>query len=415
MNNDKPAQLESERMRLCRRRGGFALSLMLCTVVILIVIGAGVLKFGLYSRRMAVQSSSEIAARSAADAGVTEALFLMNEKLKVQPWDDSSLPYLMDETLPNSDATYSYTVTGDLSNNYLLESIGTYGQKEKTIGCTLSLQGPFEHAILSLGPLILKTGTIIDGYNSQDPWDTDIDVLIATQSTAPESLVLYNEVVVNGDVAVGVGGDVDTVIRDLGATTWRRYALNKQIEIPPVYPPELTDKGQGIHVHGNTLIIGPGDTGQYGKIEVRRNVNPGTLEINGGDVTLYVTGDVRLGQECEIVIKDGSSLVLYLDGDMIADNDAGINNQAEPTSLKVFGTSTDEQNLTIKAKSEALGAIYAPNAIVTIIAYNDIRGSVTSKSFELKTGGNFYYDEALRNVTTEDIAVRFVIREWSEW
>ena len=415
MNNNKPIQSKSDRLGLCRRRGGFALSLMLCTVVILLVIGAGVLKFGLHSRRMAVQSSSEIAARCAADAGVTEALFVMNEKLKVQPWDESSLPYLIDETLPNTDAAYSYTVAGNLSNNYSLESTGTYGQRDKTIGCTLSLQGPFDHAILSLGPLILKTGTIIDGYNSQDPWDTDIDVRIATQSTAPESMLLYNEVVVKGDVAVGVGGDVDTVIRDLGATTGRRYALNKWIEMPPVYPPELTDKGQGIVVHGNTVIIGPSDTGQYGKIDVRRAVNPGLLQVNGGDVVLYVTGDIRLGQECEIVIKEGSSLVLYLDGDMVADNDAGINNEAYPTSLKIFGTSTDEQNLTLKAKSEALGAIYAPNAIVTIIAFSDIRGSVTSKSFELKTGGNFYYDEALRYVTTEDEAVRFVIREWSEW
>ena len=202
--NGKPAQWNSKRLAFCLRRDGFALSLMLCAVVILLVIGAGVLKFGLYSRRMAVQSASEIAARCAADAGVTEALFAMNEKLKVKPWDDSSLPYLTDEPLPNTNAAYSYTVTGDLSNEYFLESTGTYGQREKTIGCTLSLQGPFEHAILSLGPLILQTGTIIDGYNSEDPWDTDIDVKIATQSTAPESLVLYNEVVVNGDVAVGV-------------------------------------------------------------------------------------------------------------------------------------------------------------------------------------------------------------------
>ena len=415
MNNYKPVQSKSDRSGVCRRRGGFALSLMLCTVVILLVIGAGVLKFGLHSRRMAVQSSSEIVARCAADAGVTQAVFSMNEKLKVKPWDESSLPHLIDETLPNTDAIYSYKVQGDFSDTYYLKSVGTYGQRDKTIGCTLSLQGPFDHAILSLGPLILKTGTIIDGYNSQDPWDTDIDVRIATQSTAPESMLLYNEVVVKGDAAVGVDGDVDTVIRDLGATTGRRYALNKQIEMPPVYPPELTDMGPGIVVHGNTVIIGPDDTGQYGKIEVKRNVNPGFLQVDGGDVTLYVTGDIRLGQDCEIVIKKDSSLVLYLDGDMVADNDAGINNESNPTSLKIFGTSTDEQNLTLKAKSEALGAIYAPNAIVTIIAYSDIRGSVSSKSFELKTGGNFYYDEALRNVSTEDEAVRFVITEWNEW
>lgn len=260
----------------------------------------------------------------------------------------------------------------------------------------------------------MKTGTLVKGYNSQDPWDTDIDVQVATQSTAPESVILYTGVVVDGDVAVGVGGSVDDVIKDLGAQTQRKYALTKSIDTPAITPPSLSYMGSKIDVHGNTVIIGPSDTGQYGEIEVRRAVNPGTLQVNGGDVILYITGDVRLGQECEIVIKDGATLVLYLDGDFVADNDAGINNESDPTSLRIYGTSTEEQTLMLKAKSESLGAIYAPNGIVTIVALSDVRGAVTAKSFEMKSGGNFYYDKALRYVTTDEDAVRFVITQWSE-
>ena len=207
---------------------------------------------------------------------------------------------------------------------------------------------------------------------------------------------------------------METVIKDLGASTYRQYAMVEEIELPVITAPELTDMGSGINVHGTTLTVGPVDNGQYGEIEVKRAANPGILEVNGGDVVLYVTGDISLGQECQIVIKDGSSLVLYLDGDMDAANDAGINNESLPTSLKIFGTSTEEQSFTLKAKSESLGAIYAPNATVTIMADGDIYGSVTAKSFELKSGGNFYYDKALREVTPEDDAVEFVIREWRE-
>jgi len=414
--NTMTIQSKTERLRVPYRRGGFAMAAMLCAVVILLVIGAGLLHFGLQGRRLAVRSSSDMAARCAADAGLTKALYEMNEKLKVKPWNESSLPYTTDEILLNSDAIYSYKVVGADSDVYAAKSSGVYGQSEKSIICSFALQGPFEHAILSQGPLILKMGTIVEGYNSKDPWDTDIDVKVATQSILPESMILYAGVVVNGDVAVGVGGDVDTAIKDLGATTKRKYALTKGIEVPAVSPPsDLVDKGSGIDVHGNTIIIGPGDTGQYGKIEVKRTVNPGTLEVAGGDVVLYVTGDIRLGQECEIVIKADSSLIIYLDGDMVADNDAGINNEGAPTSFKLFGTSTDDQIIMLKAKSESLGAIYAPNGNVTIVAYSDIYGAITSKSFELKSGGNFYYDKALRDVTFDDEAIRFVIRDWYEW
>ncbi|HIJ52711.1 MAG TPA: hypothetical protein HPP66_06105 [Planctomycetes bacterium] len=395
-------------------RPGFAVVLVMCAVVILLVIGGGVLSLGLHTRELAVRTSSEIAARCAADAGVTKAFFEMNEKLKVIPWSGSVLPEATNEVLPNSGAAYSYTVAGDLSSGYVLTSTGKSGVREKIISCSLLLKGPFEHTILTQGALILKAGTLVRGCNSADPWDTNIEVLIGTKSILPDSVILNSGVVVNGSVVIGVGGDVETVIKDLGASTYRQYAMVEEIELPVITAPELTDMGSGINVHGTTLTVGPVDNGQYGEIEVKRAANPGILEVNGGDVVLYVTGDISLGQECQIVIKDGSSLVLYLDGDMDAANDAGINNESLPTSLKIFGTSTEEQSFTLKAKSESLGAIYAPNATVTIMADGDIYGSVTAKSFELKSGGNFYYDKALREVTPEDDAVEFVIREWRE-
>ena len=421
--NNKSVQSKTDSLRIsCRstlrlstsERSGFALAAMLCTVVILLIIGTGVLAVGLHSRRFAVRTSSEMVARCATDAGVTKALFEMNEKLKVIPWNDSSLPEAIGETLPNSDASYSYAVTGDLSSGYSVESTGKYGLGEKTISCSLLLVGPFERAILAQEDVILKAGTLVDGYNSGDPWDTDVEVQVGTMSILPDSIILNSGVVINGNVVVGVGGSVDTVIKDLGASTYRRYSMLEEIELPLITAPELVDMGSDIKVKGATITVGPTDNGQYGKIELKKAANPGILEINGGDVVLYVTGDISLGQECEIVIKDGSSLALYLDGDMDAGNNAGINNESVPSSLKIFGTSTEEQSLILKAKTKTLGAIYAPNAVVIIMADNDIYGSVTAKRFELKAGGNFYYDKALRYVTTDDDAVRFVIRQWRE-
>ena len=412
--NNKPLKSKTDSSRIHRGSGGFALATMLCTVVILLIIGMGILSVGLQSRGFAVRSSSDIAARCAADAGVTKALFEMNEKLKVIPWDGSNLPEVSGEALPNSDAIYSYAVAGDLTNGYNLKSKGAYGLRGKTIGCSLSLVGPFERAILAQENVILKAGMLIDGYNSGDPLDTDIDVQVGTTSVLPDSIVLNMGVVVKGNVAVGVGGNVGSVIKDLGASTYRKYSMLQEVELPLITPPELVDTGLDIKVQGATITVGPTDNGQYGEIELKNAANPGILEVTGGDVVLYITGDISLGQSCEIVIKDGSTLALYLEGDLDADNNAGFNNESLPSSFKLFGTSTEEQSFVLRAKSESLGAIYAPNADIVVMADSDIYGSVTANNIVMMASGNFYYDVALRTVTTDDDAVRFVIRQWRE-
>jgi hypothetical protein len=388
--------------------------LVMFVVVLMFIIGMGVLSLASNRRIFAIRNASQIIARSAADAGVTEALCEMNRRLKLTPWDDGTLPQANDKTLTNTEATYSYTVSGNLLNGYTIESTGKCGIAKKTIRCALELQGPFEHAILTKKALVLKAGTLIQGYNSLDPWDNAINVKVVTQSTLPESVILHNGVGVLGDVAVGVGGNVDTVIKDLGATTKNRYALVNNLDLPIINAPEMPGKVSDIKVNGSSLKISPKDSGQYGNIDVGRTGKIGTLEIEGGDVVLYVTGNINLGQDCEIVIEEGASLTLFLNGDMIADNNAGINNQGSPSSFKIFGTNTDHQNIILKAKSETLGAIYAPNANIDVYAQSDIRGSIIAESFELKAGGSFYYDKALSDVSIED-AIRFVITKWTEW
>ena len=405
MNVNKPLQ---------SKRAGSAIVLVLIAVVILSVMGLGLLRLGVQSRVFAARNASDATARCAADAGLTKALFEMNEKLKVKPWDEDTLPEATDEVLPNCDATFSCTVTGDIGSGFTIESTGKCNEAEKTVNSTLRLQGSFEHAILVQKTNILKADTLVKGYNSLDLSDTNIEVQIGTNSILPESIILNNGVTVDGDVLIGVGGDVESVIKDLGASIDEKYAVPEEIEFPDITPPVLPDMGTDIDVHGTILRIVPADSGKYGNIELKRATNPGILEIDGGDVVLHVTGSIGLGQDCEIRIKDGSSLTLYLDGDLDAHNDAGINNENSPTNFKLYGTAESEQEFDIRAKGDFFGAVYAPNADVTVMANGDIYGAFTTGNFELKSGGNFYYDIALRNVNVDDEAVRFVVQQWCE-
>lgn len=404
------------------KKQGSAIPLAVVAVIILLAMGVGLLGLGLNSRIFSIRTASDIAARCAADAGLAVALFEMNEKLKVDPWDGTSLPEATNVSLPNCDEVFSYKVISGFGSNYIIKSIGESGGIKKVVYATIGLQGLFEHAILTKQTLTLKSGTVVDGYNSLDLSDTDIDVDIGTQSTSSSSIILNSGVTVKGDVVVGVGGNPDTAIKDLGATTGDKYAATAEDPLPQVTPPTLPNMGPAINIKAETVTITPEDNGQYGRIVIKQGssaegVLPGVLEVSGGDVVLYITGDIELGEECEIVVAENSTLTLYVDGDIHSRANSGVNTKNPPekaATFKLYATGEGAQDFDIKAKSEFTGVIYAPNADVDLYANGDAYGSVIANSFEFKAGGNYHYDEALREVKVDDEGVRFVVKRWSE-
>lgn len=401
------------------KRCGFAIPLAMLTILLLLAAGVALLSVGLNSRVYAMRTASDIAARCAADAGLAIALHEMNEKLEAEPWDDSILPQATDVNLPYSEGIYSYNVTGDLGSGYIITSNGECDHIRKFVRATIGLQGLFEHAILTKSMLILKAGTSIDGYNSQDPSDTDADVDIGTQSTSASSIVLNTGVTVNGDVIVGMGGDPSTVIKDLGATTTGlQYPGTAQEPLPQITAPtDLFDKHMDINVQGQTTVLTPADNGQYSQIILKQGTVPAKLEITGGDVIFHITGDIQLGQSCEIVVKDGSTLTLYVDGNIHCRESSGINPEyptQQVQTLQVYGTGQDTQLFDLKAKSQWTGVVYAPNATVNLYAGGDVYGAFVADTFEFKAGGDYHYDEALREVQMDDEEVRFVVVRWEE-
>lgn len=401
------------------KRQGSALVLVTIAAVLLTLIGVGLLQVGLCSRLFAIGSVHKIKASSAADAGLMKAIYEMNEKLKLKSYSEIPSLQATDEILPYCDDTFSYTITQSGSGDYTVESVGKSGQAQKTVCATIDLKGLFDNAILTKANLILKSGTLIDGYNSQDPLDTDTNADIATQSTADSSITLNSGVVVNGDVSVGLGGDPYSAIKDLGATIeGSKHGATEKDPLPLMTSPtNLSYMGTEISAKGSTVTISPADSGTYTGIDLKSTGQPGVLEIDGGVVELHITGDIEVGQSCEIVVKDGSSLILYVDSDIHSRASSGItveNPAKEGETLKLYATGEGTQYFDIKAKSEWVGVIYAPNADVDLYANGDVYGSITANNFTFKAGGNYHYDKALKNVSVDDYGVRFVIKRWKE-
>lgn len=397
------------------KRRGTALALAIVAILILLAVGVGLLGLGFQGRVYSFRTSSDIAARCAADAGLAMALFEMNQKLQVKPFSEGTLPEATDVSLPYSDQVCSYKVTGNLGSGYTIEATGVSGLAHRTVRAVIGLQSAFSHAILTKQSLTLKPGTLVDGYNSLDPSDTDIDIGIGSQSASSSSVILNMGTTVKGDVFVA--GNLSSAIKDLGAMVSGDKYVSAPQPLPSVTAPALPDKGS-LNVKGITTTITPADSGTYKEIDLKMAAKAGILQVSGGDVVLHVTGNIELGQSCEIVVTAGSTLTIYADANINCANGSGINMLNPPTqatTFQLYATGQGAQSFDIKAKNQFTGMIYAPNATVDLYAKGDAYGSVVAQDFAFKAGGNFYYDEALQQKNTvNDEAVQFVVTRWSE-
>jgi hypothetical protein len=388
------------------QRHGSAVPLVLIAVMILLAMGVGLLTLGMNGRIYSIRTASDIAARCAADAGMTKALYEMNEKLKVKPWNDSSLPEATNESLPYCNAVFSYTVTGNPGDGYTIEAVGTSGNAERKVVCVLKPQGPFEFAVFGDEGAELKNSALVDWYN----FGADDEILkVGTNSVASGAFILKNSSTINGDVVVGVGGNPDVVIDDFGATiTGETRALREANVLPSItVPPWLESLPSGGTIQNNTTVT---NSAKYSDINLK---NSKTLLIDG-DIALYITGEIILGNSAEIQIDNDASLILYLGGNFEGKNSSTINNLTQNAKkLQIYCLDSCE-NMVFKNISDFYGVIYAPDAEVIMDNSANLYGAVVARTFEQKNSAALNYDASLRDASVNDEAVRFVVTNWHE-
>jgi hypothetical protein len=388
------------------RNRGSAMALAVVAMMILFAMGVGLLALASNTRIYSARMTSAVAARCAADAGVTKALFEMNQKLEVKPWNDSSLPEATDESLPGCSALYSYTITGDAVSGYTVESTGVSGELQKTVSCTLKPQGPFEFAVFANQSLELDNSAVVDGYN----FGADDKILeVGTNSVDSDAILLNNSATIDGDVVVGVGADPSAVVSDHGATiTGEARAMTEKNSLSAIEVPHWLESlpSNGILEDATTIT----SSAKYSGIDLKTNK---TIVIDG-NVSLYTTGDVILNNSAELQIKSDASLILYLGGNFEGKNSSSVNNltkDAKKLQIYCLGSC---QNVRLKNSVDFYGVIYGPDANVVLDNSANFYGAVVAQNFEQRNSGTFNYDASLRDAGVNDEAVRFVVTDWHE-
>ena len=406
--------------RVARKNTGSVLVLVILVVLISMIIGTGLLALGTQARVQVMDKVQDMMSRSAADAGMEYAIQEINNAVSNGSWSSSVLPTATSTQLSSSESTYSVKTDYDSTTGYTIQSVGTNKNRTRSVTAILRLKGLFDMAIQCREGVTLKAGTVIEAIDSSislNPADTDEKAIIGTNSIDSGSIILNNGVSVDGDVVVGVGGDVTDVIKDLGASTLDRYSLTSEVEFPPVEPPALVGPDTQITLKKEEKTIGAGGdypaTGRFSGIKLGNDCILRVID----NCVLYITGDVDMGQSSEIIVDTtkNASLVIYVDGSWISDNDSGVVNTTQSTSaFQLYATGGAGQIIDLKAKGDMYGSIYAPEATLTVFSGGDIYGAFVADSFELKNPARFYYDVALQDISVTDEGARYIVSRWNE-
>ncbi len=396
------------------RNLGIVIPLVMFVLVLMLVIGAGMITLGWYGRMLGVRTVLNIAARCAADAGLSKAITEMNDKLKTKPWDADTLPAETAQSLPNSEAVYSYVVTDNGSSTYRVQTAGKCAAVERNIDSTLRLEGPFEYAVFARDYIEFKAKTTVDWYNfDADDWA----LKVGTNSIAAGAITLKNDTSINGDLVVGPEGDTSVAINAFAGVTvtGRTYVMSEQQQIQPVIVPQWLENQPSQDAIKSSVTIS--NSGRYNGIKI------GTNKVITIDepVSLYVTGDIVLGNGTKFIIGGATdddhdaSLIMYLAGNIEAKNSSGFTNETkDATKFELYALDTCT-SIDIKNDGDFCGAIYAPDAHMILRNSGDVYGSIIADSFELKNTATIYYDAALRDRTEGDRLVHFVVKRWSEY
>ncbi|MHC4187847.1 MAG: hypothetical protein ACYSRQ_06610 [Planctomycetota bacterium] len=81
------------RRKFKKLESGFALPLVASIIIILALMGMSMLSLGQHARIRSIRTTSDIGARTAADAGLAKAVFLLNKKaIDEISWNNDVLP-----------------------------------------------------------------------------------------------------------------------------------------------------------------------------------------------------------------------------------------------------------------------------------------------------------------------------------
>ena len=148
------------------------------------------------------------------------------------------------------------------------------------------------------------------------------------------------------------------------------------------------------------------------------NYNMSSLSLSGiqkmaitGSTTLYVNGSFSTANSAFIYIASGASLTMYVNGSASISGAGVVNGTQTASQCTIYGL-PGCTTITCGNSGAYIGAIYAPEAALTVSGAGGVSGGVTANTVTVSNSGAVHYDEHLSNVGGGG---GYVVISWNEF
>lgn len=400
---------------------------VLLIAAIIALFAAHLLKRAVLEEQLASRGVAQSVAANLAEAGIEDALFAANNSYfnSTYGWSTAS-----DSATAKVKTTTGLALSQGTGEIYL--RVDSYASSSPTI-IALGVVRPLSGAVIvkqlrcaavkrstwSNG-MVSKSAITFSGNATVDSYDSSLGVYnastnrsdqatVASDSTALDPVVLNSNASIYGYVATGgAAPNVSSNGRIYGATSPAnpkvdpsRVRTDFNQNIPDATAPTATATSLGSI--SNTLTLPR--VGDLPGADLRYHYTASGVSLAGnntvsitGPVDLIVTGNMSISGNGQISIGGvGSispSLNIYAAGSVSLGGNGMLNQTNTPANSALYGTaaSGSTQSITVTGNGEFIGAIYAPNATLSLGGNGAVNGAVIASSITLGGNGVFHYD-----------------------
>lgn len=401
-----------------RRRGmhqrGVIYVMALGIILSVTIASATLLMRGLSETALSERSRSQLVALHLADAAVDQAA--INLRTPSDVTDD-----VTSGTLPTGTFTIDAPPTAVGSLQW---RVNTHGSSARDPALPRHIEAVFQLTPTSLFQFALfgdqnvniSGNAVTNSYDSRlGPYDERVNVGhrgdVGTNATARGGVAVNGSIFVDGQVKVGpnVANPLSVVSGyDAAFITGGTSPPSDDQDVvsqPQTFPMSPVSVPQGLtcndlEIHGRRTVTlsstgGPLGNGTYCFDDL--DVRGGSQLTADGPVKMYLTGDLRLGGNS----SSGSSSSVGVAGD--------------PTKLIILIASTGAQlEGSVTGSAKFYGAVYGPQATLTISGNAEVFGSIIAKVVNLTGSAVIHRDDALASRTDFSNQSRTTLVSWRE-
>ncbi len=379
---------------------GMVLVVVLLLLSALIILGTTTIMQTSTDLKISGNYKSSVQAFYDADAGVQYAIAKMEEGLKSSPQTftlpSAGSPATLTYTTPTGFSFTISTIANNAgSNTYTFTSTGNGpNNTQAVIVATLGGDSAINYAIFGDSKSDTKSGGSTLSYDSgstdptkNDPSDPSFVSTHEADIGSNDWLVTHSGAYIDGDG--GLGEQDDGSLATDGIDTGTTFYGTAPVNVGRIDPDPL-----GINSGGEY------DPSTYATINDNAAAGLGTTIKTAASITLtagdYYFTDIELKSGADLVIDPSAGPVnIFLTGGLSAKVGSTINNTGKPTDLSIYSNSSTKISLANDGEFKAF--VYSPFTPVDMGNSSNTYGAIWASNVDVKNGGTFYYDAALKD------------------